>query len=67
MKEKIIKYPKLLEEMSSKGETQEKIGKLLGTTQPTISKKLSGKMEFTIEEVEKICEYFNKGYYELFK
>lgn len=67
MANKDCKYPKLVKEMSDKGENQTILSKQLGLTQATISRKLSGKIDFTIEEVEKICEHFKKGYYELFK
>lgn len=67
MEKKIIKYPKLVKEMAIKGENQTILGKVLGITQATISRKLSGKLEFSISEVEKVCDHFNKGYYELFK
>ena len=67
MGKKESKYPKLVKEISDRGENQTILSKQLGLTQATISRKLSGKIDFTIEEVEKICEHFNKGYYELFK
>lgn len=67
MEKKIVKYPKLVKEMADKGENQTVLGKVLGITQATISRKLSGKLEFSISEVEKVCDHFNKGYYELFK
>lgn len=65
--EKTIKFPNLLGEMAKRGETQESIAKLLGHTRATISRKMNGKSEWTIEEVEKLCEYYNKDYYTLFK
>lgn len=67
MANKNCKYPKLVKEMSAKGDNQTTLSKQLGLTQATISRKLSGKIDFTIEEVEKLCEYFNKDYYALFK
>lgn len=65
--QKEIKFPNLKGEMAKHGETQESIGKLLGHTRGTIGLKLNGKSDWTIEEVEKLCNYFNKDYYELFK
>ena len=65
--EKIIKFPKLVGEMAQRGITQEALGEAIGLTRTTINKKLLGKTEWTIEEVEKVCDYFGKDYYELFK
>lgn len=64
---KEIKYPNLLLEIKRYGETQDDLGKLLGKSRTTINFKLSGKSEWTIDEIEKICEHFGKDYYELFK
>ena len=66
-KKKEIKFPELLAEMARRGETQETIAKLLGLTRATISRKLSGKIEWTIGEIEILCEYYGKDYYQLFK
>ena len=64
---KQVKYPGLVAEMASRGENQKTIAKLLGRTGPNISKRFSGKKEWSIGEIEKICEYYGKDYYELFK
>lgn len=61
------KYPKLLEEMKKHGETQKTLAQLLGLTTATISRKLAGKIEWSLGEVETICEHYKKDYYELFK
>ena len=61
------KYPKLREEMKKHGETQKTLAKLLGLTTATISRKLAGKIEWSLGEVETICEHYKKDYYELFK
>lgn len=60
-------YPKLRQEMKSRKETQKKLAELLGLTRGTISKKLAGKIEWSISEVETICEHYGKDYYQLFK
>ena len=64
---KQIKFPNLLAEMARKGENQKTIAKLLGVAAPTISRKLSGHNDFSITEVEILCEHFGKDYCELFK
>lgn len=64
---KKILYPGLLGEMAKHGDTQKSLAELLGTHKNTICLKLSGKREWTIGEIEKICEHYDKDYYELFK
>lgn len=64
---KAILYPGITGEMAKRGETQTDIGKLLGLHQTQICKRLQGKKEWTIGEIEILCEHYNKNYYELFK
>ena len=64
---KEIKYPNLLLEIKRQGETQDDLGKLLGIARTTVNFKLSGKSEWTIDEIDKICNHYNKDFYELFK
>lgn len=64
---KVIKYPELVGEMAKRGETQKTLATLLGITNGTVSRKLSGQNEWTIGEIETLCKYYNKDYYELFK
>ena len=62
-----IRYPNLAAEMARRGEKQKELATLLGISRGTVSRKMSGKTEFTIGEVEILCEHFKKNYYELFK
>lgn len=62
-----IKFPKLEYEMMVRGISQKALGILLRVSQPTIGRKLSGKCEWTIGDIETLCNYFHKDYYELFK
>lgn len=64
---KKILYPGLLAEMAKRGDTLNTIGKLIGVTNSSVSKRFSGKVEWSISEIEKICDYYGKDYYELFK
>ena len=64
---KEVKYPGLLAEMAKHGDKQKSLAKLLGKSVPSISKRLLGKKEWSIGEIEKICEHYDKDYYELFK
>jgi predicted transcriptional regulator len=61
------KYPNLVAEMARRGETQRTISKLLNLTNNSVHRKMTGKSEWTISEIEILCEYFNKDYDELFK
>ena len=60
------KYSKLVCEMESSKTTQKHLGEILGITDVSVRFKLSGKQEWTIGEIETLCEYFKKDYYELF-
>lgn len=64
---KSVKFPGLVSEMAKRGETQEDIGKVLNLSRVSVSKKLTGKVDWTIGEIEDLCEYYGKDYYELFK
>lgn len=64
---KKVKYPGLVGEMAKRGETQEVVAKLLGLPRESICRRLSGQIDWSISEIEKICEYYKKDYYELFK
>lgn len=64
--EKIL-YPELLGEMAKHGDTQKSLAKLLGITYSSVSRRLSGKSEWSISEIDILCEHYDKNYYELFK
>lgn len=64
---KKIVYLELIAEMAKRGETRRSVAKLLGISNATISRKLSNETEWTISEIEKLCDFFGKDYYELFK
>ena len=64
---KKVIYPGLVAEMAKRGETQEVLSKLLGLRRESISRRMTGKLEWSISEIDKICEYYKKDYYELFK
>lgn len=66
MKYPII-YTKVVQEMKARKETQEDIAKLIGITRQSLKLKLDGRCDWTISDIETLCEHFNKGYYELFK
>lgn len=64
---KKVKYPELTGEMAKHGDTQKDVAKLLGITYASVSRRLSGEIQWTIGDIEKLCKHYNKDYYELFK
>lgn len=64
---KKIVYPELIGEMAKHGDTQKAIGKLLDLPCSSIGRRLSGEIEWSISEIDKICQCYNKTYEELFK
>jgi hypothetical protein len=64
---KKIVYPNLVAEMARHGHNQKTIGKLIGRSDGNVSTRFLGKKDWTISEIEKICELYNKSYEELFK
>ena len=64
---KQVKYPGLVSEMAKRGDTQGVLAKLLELPRESICRRLSGKIEWSIGEIDKICEFYGKDYYELFK
>ena len=64
---KASKYPNLSAEVTRSGLTQAELGKILNITPLTISHKMTGKSDWTLSEIEKLCDYYKKDFYELFK
>lgn len=60
------KYSKLTEEMKNSKATQKYLSEILGITDVSFRKKLAGKTDWTIGEIETLCDYFKRDYYELF-
>lgn len=65
---KNTQYPELVNQMTKRKETLKDLVDLLGLTQLSqVSRRLSGKIEWTIGEVEILCKHYNMGFWELFK
>lgn len=64
---KKILYPNLVAEMARHGESQRDLGAMLGLPHESICRRLSGKIEWSISEIDKLCEHYEKNYHELFK
>ena len=67
MKKKETKYPAIAAEMARYNHTQLDLGNLIGISREAVRKKLHGETEFTIGEIEAICNLYKKDYYQLFK
>lgn len=63
---KTYKYSNLVEEMKNKKETQRSLSKIIGVNENSVRNKLAGRTSWTIGEIETLCDYFKKDYYELF-
>ena len=64
---RIKKYPYLFNEIKRNNETQIQIARLIGISKETMIKRMSGRSDWTISEIETICKHYNKDYYELFR
>jgi len=64
---KEYKYLDLFYEMRKNRESLTKVAKLLDVTPQTVSAKLAGVHDWTIGEIEILCEHYGKDYYALFK
>ena len=61
------KYPKLVSVMRENKITYVKLANILGIQPYSVYRKVKGRTDWTISEVETLCEFLNKNYYELFK
>lgn len=61
------KFPELVGEIAKHGETQTKIANMLGISNNALWRRLTGRTEWTINEIDILCEHYNRNYHELFK
>lgn len=59
-------YPNLASEMVKRGENVETIAKIIGVSIPIAYGRFTGRTDFRIGEVEKLCEHYNSDYTILF-
>jgi len=64
---KRVMFPNLAAEMARKGIKQKELAVILGISNPTICKKMSGQTDWSLTEIETLCSYFGKSYKNLFK
>ena len=67
MRKKVTMFPELAAQMARKGETQDDLARLIGVDRTNISRRLTGQTEWTIGEVEILCNHYNMDFWELFK
>ena len=60
-------YLNIIKEIKRTGNTQRNLSRILGVSELTFRKKLAGITQWTIDEIDKLCTYFDMDYYELFK
>lgn len=59
-------YPNLACEMVKRGDGVETLAKILGVSIPIAYSRFTGKSDFRIGEVEKLCKHYNSDYATLF-
>ena len=65
---KNTEYPEIVNQMNLRKEKLKDMVELLGLTQLSqVSRRLSGKIEWTIGEVETLCRHYDMGFWELFR
>lgn len=60
-------YPKIRLAMLENGDTMINLAKILDISVFTLTRKMYGRTEWTIGEIEKLCIYYGLDYYDLFK
>lgn len=59
-------YLNILKEMQKKGELKYDLCKLLDMSYNTLERKLAGTTQWTIGDIETLCNHYKRNYYELF-
>lgn len=60
-------YKRLKSAMIMKGDDQKTLAELLDVSIPSISRRLSGDIDWSISEIETLCERYNMSFEELFE
>lgn len=63
---KEVKFSGLRSEMAKFGHKYSTLAKLLDIPESSVSRRFSGEISWTMDEIEIICKYYNKDYYQLF-
>lgn len=62
-----FKYKEILSEMKKNRDTQKSLANIIGMSSQELRSKLIGKYEWKKSEIDKLCIYYGRDYYELFK
>ena len=65
-KEPVLKFSGLRSEMAKYGHKYSTLAELLDIPESSISRRFSGEISWTYREIEAICKFYNKDYYQLF-
>lgn len=60
-------YFTIVRKMHENHESQKKLAAIIGIGDLSLRNKLAGRVEWSIGEIEKLCEHYNMDFYELFK
>lgn len=60
-------FPEITKKMANRNEKQQDIAKLLQLDQSQISRKLTGHIDWSIEEAKILCNHYNTKFEKLFK
>ncbi len=62
-----VTFPELAGEMAKHGDTRTSLAEVLGTTYGRVRRRLEGKTDWSLSEINKICERYGRTCEELFK
>lgn len=65
-KRKNVLYPGLAAEMARNGDTYASLGNAVNLSEYTIWRRMCGKVEWNIGEINAICAHYQKDYKDLF-
>ena len=60
-----VRFSGLKAEMARRGETNKILADLLEISESSMSRRLSGEVNFSVGEVEALCNHYEKNAYEL--
>ena len=60
-------FPEIVNQMKIRNEKVKDLATLLGIANSQATRRLSGKVEWTIGDIEILCKHYNTNFYELFK
>lgn len=64
---KVVKFPNLVAEMAKRGDTYEELAQKTKISYNSLWRRLTGKTEWNIDEIDRVCKHYGKSFEELFK